>query len=112
MAFCFGCCKRASCCLRYLLRSETGLQLERPDAVKQLGKLLVARLQWDTSMQLMPRSVVYLVAICLSVDVAKDHRVLWVVVDTAEVAYVCLFNGWFRNHLVGFAIYLSKREER
>jgi len=53
-----------------------------------------------------------LVAICLSVGVVKDHRVLWVVVDTAAVAYVCLFNGWFRNHLVGFAIYLSKHEER
>src|SRR5207247_7554707 len=46
-------------------------------------------------------------AICLSVDVAKDHCVLWVLVDTAAVAYVCLFNGWFRCNLVGLAIYLS-----
>jgi hypothetical protein len=55
-----------------------------------------------------------LVAICTSVDVAavKDHRILWIVFDTAAVVYVCLFNGWFRNHLVGFAIYLSKLEKR
>ncbi len=53
-----------------------------------------------------------LVAICLSVDVAKDHRVLWVVVDAAAVAYVSLFNVWFRNHLLGFANYLSKLEKR
>ena len=53
-----------------------------------------------------------LVAICLSVDVAKDHRVLWVFVDTAAVAYVCLFNGWLRNHLLTFTQYLSKVEKR
>ncbi len=53
-----------------------------------------------------------LVAICVSVDVAKDHRVLWMVVDTSVVAYVCLFNAWFRNHLVGFVIYLTRLEER
>ncbi len=53
-----------------------------------------------------------LVAVCLSVDVAKDHRVLWVVIDASTVAYVCLFNVWFRNHLVRFADYLSKLEKR
>jgi hypothetical protein len=53
-----------------------------------------------------------LVAICLSVDVAKDHRVLCVFVDTVAVAYVCLRNGWFRNHLLAFANYLSKLEKR
>jgi hypothetical protein len=55
------------------------------------------------------------VAICFaSVDVAvvKNHLVLWIVVDTAVAAYVCLFNGWFRNHLLGFVRYLSKLERR
>ena len=53
-----------------------------------------------------------LVAICLSVDVAKDHRVFWVLLDTIAVAYICVFNMWFRNRLVGYAIYLSEREHR
>jgi type III secretory pathway component EscS len=53
-----------------------------------------------------------LVAICLSVDAAKDHRVLWLVVDIFAVAYVCLLNPWFRNHLVRFADYLTKLEKR
>jgi hypothetical protein len=53
-----------------------------------------------------------LVAICLSVDVAKDHRVFWVLVDTIAVGYICVVNKWFRNRLVGFAIYLSEREHR
>ncbi len=53
-----------------------------------------------------------LIAICLSVDVAKDHRVLWVVIDTVLVAYVCLFNPWFRNLLIGCAGRLTKIEKR
>jgi hypothetical protein len=53
-----------------------------------------------------------LIAICLSVDVAKNHRVLWVVIDTVLVAYVCLFNPWFRNLLLGWAERLSKIEKR
>lgn len=53
-----------------------------------------------------------LIAICLSVDVAQNHRVLWVVIDTGLVAYVCLFNPWFRNRLLGWAERLTKIEER
>jgi hypothetical protein len=59
-----------------------------------------------------------LVALCLSVDAAvvRNHRILLAVVDTAAIAYVCLFNGWFRNYFLGFAFrfvdYLSKLEER
>jgi hypothetical protein len=53
-----------------------------------------------------------LVAICLSVEVATGHRLLWVVIDTLAVVYICLLNPWFRNYLVRFAIYLTKLEER
>jgi hypothetical protein len=53
-----------------------------------------------------------LVAICLSVDAAKDHRVLWLIVDTFAVTYLCVFNAWFRNHLVALANYLTKLEKR
>jgi hypothetical protein len=53
-----------------------------------------------------------LVAICLSVEAAKDHRIIWILVDTMGVAYVCLFNIWFRNYLVGLATYLTTVENR
>jgi hypothetical protein len=53
-----------------------------------------------------------LVAICLSVDVAANHRVVWVLLDTALVAYVCLINPWFRNLLVEWSIRLPKIEAR
>jgi uncharacterized membrane protein len=53
-----------------------------------------------------------LVGICLFVDAAKGHRVLWLALDISAVAYVCLFNVWFRNHLVRFVDYLTKLEKR
>ena len=53
-----------------------------------------------------------LIAICLSVDVAKNHRVLWVTIDTAMVAYVSLLNPWFRNKLLGWTDRLTKIERR
>jgi hypothetical protein len=53
-----------------------------------------------------------LVGICLFVDAAKGHRVLWLTLDVSAAAYVCLFNVWFRNHLVGFIDYLTKLEKR
>jgi hypothetical protein len=53
-----------------------------------------------------------LVAICLTVDIAKDHRVLWAIGDTLVVSYLCLFNPWFRNKLNEFAQFLTKVEKR
>jgi len=53
-----------------------------------------------------------LIAICLSVDIAKNHRVLWSMLDTIQVGYLCLFNGWFRNLLVQWLMQLSKIENR
>ena len=52
-----------------------------------------------------------LVALCLSVNVADNHRVLWAILDTVLVAYVCLLNPWFRNVLLGWAQRLTKIEE-
>ena len=54
----------------------------------------------------------FLVAVCLTVEIARDHRVLWATVDTALVAYVCLLNPWFRNHLVGWAERLKGIEKK
>jgi len=80
------------------------------------GALKMQITRSDTSMKLFYGTYVaisgVIVAICLSVDAAKDHRVVCVLVDTFAVAYVCLLNGWFRNHLVGFANYLAKLEKR
>jgi hypothetical protein len=80
------------------------------------GGLTMQPIRGDTSMKLFYGTYAaisgLLVAICLSVDAAKDHRVVWVLVDTFAVAYVCLLNGWSRNHLVGFANYLAKLEKR
>lgn len=53
-----------------------------------------------------------LVAICLSSDYTKDYRVIWSVLDTVLVAYVCLFNIWFRNKLLGWVDHLTKIETR
>lgn len=53
-----------------------------------------------------------LVALCLSVEVARNHRILWVTLDTVLVAYVCLLNPWFRNVLLHWARELRKIEER
>ncbi len=40
------------------------------------------------------------VAVCLSVEAVVGTRVFWVILDTALIAYVCLFNNWFRNKLL------------
>jgi len=53
-----------------------------------------------------------LIALCLTVDVARNHRILWVALDTMLVAYVCLLNPWFRNLLLGWADRLTKIERR
>ena len=52
------------------------------------------------------------VALSLSVNIADEHRVLWAVLDTALVAYVCLLNAWFRNKLVGWFVHLATLERR
>ena len=51
-----------------------------------------------------------LIAICLSTDYAKDHRVFWSVLDTMLVAYTCLYNIWFRNKLLSWVDHLTKIE--
>lgn len=53
-----------------------------------------------------------LILIDISVDVVKDFRVFWIVIDTVAVVYVCLFNGWFRNWLIGIRNHLINLENR
>jgi hypothetical protein len=53
-----------------------------------------------------------LVALCLSVDYAKDHKVLWVAIDIFISSYLCLFNTWFRLKLQDLSTYLTKVEAR
>ena len=51
-----------------------------------------------------------LVALCLSIEVTKGYRVIWVIVDTVFPAYICLFNPWARNKILGWVHYLKKLE--
>jgi len=53
-----------------------------------------------------------LVALCLSVEYAKDHRVLWVAIDIFISSYLCLFNPWFRLKLQDLSTFLTKVETR
>lgn len=52
------------------------------------------------------------VALCLSVDWAKDYRVAWVLLDTLIASYLCLLNRWFRNKLLALAVWLTEIEAR
>jgi hypothetical protein len=52
------------------------------------------------------------IAICLQVEIAKNHRVIWVLTDTVLIAYVCIFNPWFRNKLLGWIEHLKQIETR
>ena len=52
------------------------------------------------------------VALCLGVDAAKNHRLLFVVFDLVLVAYLCLVSNWFRNKLMGWSVALTKLEKR
>ena len=52
------------------------------------------------------------VALCLGVDAAKNHRLLFVVFDLVLVAYLCLGSNWFRNKLMGWSAALTKLEKR
>jgi len=53
-----------------------------------------------------------LVALCLSVEWAKDHRVFWALLDTFIASYLCLMNPWLRNKLLSFAGWLTIVEAR
>jgi len=47
---------------------------------------------------------VVLLNIPLRVEVAaaRDYRVLWVLFNLSSAAYLCLFNSWFRNKIIGW----------
>jgi hypothetical protein len=53
-----------------------------------------------------------LIAICLSVETAKDYRIFWVVVDSFIPAYLCILNPWSRNKLLGWVNAVTKLESR
>lgn len=50
------------------------------------------------------------VALSLHVELASSHRVFFVLLDTILIAYLCLFNQWFRNKLVGWIKRVSELE--
>ena len=52
-----------------------------------------------------------LIGLALSVDVAAGHRTVFTLLNAAVPAYLCLINVWFRNKLLGWFLWLKKREE-
>jgi hypothetical protein len=52
------------------------------------------------------------VSLSLQVDLAKNHRVFFVLIDSILVAYVCLWNQWFRNKLIEWTNRLASLESR
>jgi hypothetical protein len=52
------------------------------------------------------------VAICSQVEIAENYRVIWILTDVTLIAYICIFNPWFRNKLLGLIEYLKKIETR
>jgi hypothetical protein len=53
-----------------------------------------------------------LVGLSLTVDVAVRYRVFWTIVDVLQAAYLCVWNAWFRNKLIGWASQISTLETR
>ncbi|MCX7093050.1 MAG: hypothetical protein NTY50_06320 [Methylobacter sp.] len=45
-----------------------------------------------------------LLGYCLSVDVADGYKIIFGIIDTAFPAYICLYNRWSRNKLLGWII--------
>ena len=52
------------------------------------------------------------ISITLQVEMAKNYRVIWILLDVILIAYVCIFNSWFRNKLLGLIKYLKSIETR
>jgi hypothetical protein len=77
-------------------------------------KLVVTRSQASMNMYYGTYATIsgVLVALCLTVDFAKDHRVFWVLTDTFVSSYLCLLNPWFRLKLQAFSAFLTKVEAR
>lgn len=52
------------------------------------------------------------ITIAVAADYAQRHRTFFVLLDVILVAYLCLFNSWFRNKLIGWTNALAEFEKR
>ena len=52
------------------------------------------------------------VTIAVAADYAHRHRTFFVLLDVGLVAYLCLFNSWFRSKLIGWTKALAELEKR
>ncbi|WP_092226317.1 hypothetical protein [Desulforhopalus singaporensis] len=48
-----------------------------------------------------------IVAIILAIDVTKDFRIFWIILDNFGLIYVCLLNKWGRNSILRGAIHIE-----
>ena len=53
-------------------------------------------------------ATVVLIAVVVNTDAAKDHRVFFVLLNVLVMIYICLFNRWFRNALLGWINTISR----
>lgn len=52
------------------------------------------------------------VTIAVAADYAQQHRTFFILLDVVLVAYLCLFNSWFRGKLIGWTNTLAELEKR
>ena len=52
-----------------------------------------------------------LLLLTLNVDVLAGHRTLFAVINLSVLGYLCFFNAWFRNKLLGWIIKATKMEK-
>lgn len=52
------------------------------------------------------------VTIAVAADCAQRHRTFFVLLDVVLISYLCLFNSWFRNKLIGWTNALAELEKR
>jgi len=52
-----------------------------------------------------------IVLVILNVQIIENHRVIFIVIDVGVLAYLCFFNAWFRNKLIGWIFKSASIEE-
>ncbi len=53
-----------------------------------------------------------LVLIILNVEILKDYKVFFILINIISLAYLCYFNGWFRNKLASLILKASSDVEK
>lgn len=49
--------------------------------------------------------------IITNTEILKEYRVILIITNLSLVVYLCFFNNWFRNKIIGFYIKIENRME-